>query len=678
MNFLSRMNQISKSRIKQTAHLKLRSSMTIYLTLVLIVIMALIFTLIESGRVSAMNAKARSMTFMAADSSFAEFAEPVFDRYGILALWTDEESFLKTMNSYITENLDLKGSGAGMDMELYGLRYEGSEMQTATWLTDHDGQPFAEQVEDYMKVHIAEGLMETLLSRTDFFEQTETVREVLGKINEYRKEFVELEQNVTELNDKMNHIKDLAENPKTLFEEMNAALENYEGEPSSEAAETFESKRNELEQSRDELRKELEDAGKITGEYYQNVEAAKAGLKEMKEELDLDEEAYDPEIYQAIQNKIKEIEDAGSEDGAGYQEIRDNQAAAEKYLEKLNQLDTYFEETGAGLNEENAAAFRALTTQYQSSLAETDLSALDLNGAAPEAETADTGFITTVNELNKVGVLELFAGEVSDKQIDTSGFPSVQAKKNSGENKESAVDKTIQKALFSEYIAEHFGNFRNVKEDTALDYEAEYIFAGKDNDRDNLRAVVTDLVLIRSGADMVSLLLDSTKQAEIRELAAAVSCGQVYIYKIAELLITFAWALAEGMLDTRALLEGKKVAVLKQEGDWFLSLEGLKNFSGEETLSSDEQKGLGYEDYLRILLLMENRSKQRFRTMDMIQADMCLYENPEFCIKDCLVATRVEVSFQAPNVFMNLPLSNRDIAAGSGGYQMRFSQEYAY
>ena len=57
---------------------KCRSSITIYLTLMLVLVMALICTLIESGRVSAMNARLRSITYMAADSCFAEFAEPCF------------------------------------------------------------------------------------------------------------------------------------------------------------------------------------------------------------------------------------------------------------------------------------------------------------------------------------------------------------------------------------------------------------------------------------------------------------------------------------------------------------------------------------------------------------------------------------------------------------------------
>ena len=104
--------------------------------------------------------------------------------------------------------------------------------------------------------------------------------------------------------------------------------------------------------------------------------------------------------------------------------------------------------------------------------------------------------------------------------------------------------------------------YTNIKENTALDYEVEYFLGGKDNDRDNLSSVATELVLIRSGANLINLMLDSKKQAEIRELATAVSFGQVYIKKIAELLITMAWALAEAMLDTKALFEGKKIPLI--------------------------------------------------------------------------------------------------------------------
>ena len=112
---------------------KSRSSITIYLTLMLVLVMALICTLIESGRVSAMNARLRSITYMAADSCFAEFAEPLFSDYGVMFLWCDEAEFTEKFNSYVTHNLSLDGTEARNDITLYGMQHVQTECSDITW-----------------------------------------------------------------------------------------------------------------------------------------------------------------------------------------------------------------------------------------------------------------------------------------------------------------------------------------------------------------------------------------------------------------------------------------------------------------------------------------------------------------------------------------------------------------
>ncbi|MDO4733954.1 MAG: DUF5702 domain-containing protein, partial [Lachnospiraceae bacterium] len=663
---------------KSVACLKLKSSMTIYITLVLVIIMALIFTLIESGRVSAVNTKLRSITYMSADSVFAEFAQPLFDQYGVMMLWADEEEFMEAFTGYISENLNLKGTDAGSDLDLYGMRYAESSLVDVKWITDDGGKLFAEQVYDYMKVHLIESVAEQLLSRTDFFEQSEKVREVLGTISEYQSEFIKVEESISEINDKVNHIKDLSENPRTLLEEMQRDLELYQDEGDQEAANRFSENRTELKTNSNEIQQELSAIQNATENYYQNVDAAKDGILAMKEELELSKEEYTPEIYQAIQKRIEEIEDTGSEEGAGYQTIKNNAEAAANYQETMKGLDSFFDATDGAVSEENVGTYQEMTSQALESVTGFDMLSLDAGSAAEQTGSADLSFIENVNQKSKTGVLDLLAGDISEKQIDQSSFPSVTSMEKETEEEEDFVDKTVQKALFAEYDVEHFGCYTNIKENTALDYEVEYILGGKDNDRANLSAVATELILIRSGANLVNLMLDSTKQAEIRELATAVSFGQVYIMKIAELLITTAWALAEAMLDTKALFEGKKIPLIKQQDDWFLSLEGLKNFTGEEATESDEEFGLGYEDYLRVILLLEKKEDQRFRTMDMIQANMCLNENADFRIKDCIAQVKAEVSYSAPGVFAALPIVQRTAASDTTGYQFRFIQEYAY
>jgi hypothetical protein len=51
-----------------------KGSITIYLSLVLTLVLGLICTITESGRVSVVSAKTAGITYMALDSSFSEYA----------------------------------------------------------------------------------------------------------------------------------------------------------------------------------------------------------------------------------------------------------------------------------------------------------------------------------------------------------------------------------------------------------------------------------------------------------------------------------------------------------------------------------------------------------------------------------------------------------------------------
>ena len=145
------------------------------------------------------------------------------------------------------------------------------------------------------------------------------------------------------------------------------------------------------------------------------------------------------------------------------------------------------------------------------------------------------------------------------------------------------------------------------------------------------------------------------------------------VVKIVQILIISAWSLAESMADAKALLAGKKVPAIKGSDDWYLSLEGIKNFSEESINNGGSDKGLTYEDYLRIMFLMQNEKVQIYRTMDLIQANLCLNENSSFRIKDCMTAVEAEIEYKSAQLFAGAPFSG-----GNGGYLIKTDQQYKY
>ena len=661
---------------------KCRSSITIYLTLMLVLVMALICTLIESGRVSAMNARLRSITYMAADSCFAEFAEPLFSDYGVMFLWCDEAEFTEKFNSYVTHNLSLDGTEARNDITLYGMQHVQTECSDITWATDQNGEVFAKQVESYMKYHLAEEAVEKLLEHTSFFEQSEHIQHFMDRIQDYKKIFIKVEDHVSNIQKKIEKAKDLAADPKGLFNELEKLLDQYDENADVQA--DFSRRVNDLRKTGKEISECLTDINKETKKYYESVAEAKVKVDEIEEELEEKKESYDKEVYNVIKEEVDDIKTKSADTNADYYHVIENETTVNAYLSKLEGLDQFCAFAQTPLSEDNLAEYKKQTAFYREQFSDFDLGALSVALNMEQTAQEDDGFLDAINEIFSSGFLGFLAGEVSEKETDQTSFPSITvgkvAAEDTEEEKESLLNLAANKALFTEYILEHLGNYRETKENSVLDYEAEYVLGGKKADKDNLSSVIGKIVLIRSGLNLISLLQDGEKRTETYALASGIIgfTGQPVLIKIVQLLIISAWSAAESLTDVKALLEGKKVPILKKADDWNLSLEGIKNFSEEMITGKDCKHGLTYEDYLRVLLLMQNRKKQYFRTMDILQANMCANENENFRFKDSIAAVTVRTEYVANILFPTLPPAGRILRVHKGRYLFHYEQEYQY
>ena len=661
---------------------KCRSSITIYLTLMLVLVMALICTLIESGRVSAMNARLRSITYMAADSCFAEFAEPLFSDYGVMFLWCDEAEFTEKFNSYVTHNLSLDGTEARNDITLYGMQHVQTECSDITWATDQNGEVFAKQVESYMKYHLAEEAVEKLLEHTSFFEQSEHIQHFMDRIQDYKKIFIKVEDHVSNIQKKIEKAKDLAADPKGLFNELEKLLDQYDENADVQA--DFSRRVNDLRKTGKEISECLTDINKETKKYYESVAEAKVKVDEIEEELEEKKESYDKEVYNVIKEEVDDIKTKSADTNADYYHVIENETTVNAYLSKLEGLDQFCAFAQTPLSEDNLSEYKKQTAFYRDQFSDFDLGALSVALNMEQTAQEDDGFLDAINEIFSSGFLGFLAGEVSEKETDQTSFPSITvgkvAAEDTEEEKESLLNLAANKALFTEYILEHLGNYRETKENSVLDYEAEYVLGGKKADKDNLSSVIGKIVLIRSGLNLISLLQDGEKRTETYALASGIIgfTGQPVLIKIVQLLISSAWPAAESLTDVKALLEGKKVPILKKADDWNLSLEGIKNFSEEMITGKDCKHGLTYEDYLRVLLLMQNRKKQYFRTMDILQANMCANENENFRFKDSIAAVTVRTEYVANILFPTLPPAGRILRVHKGRYLFHYEQEYQY
>lgn len=218
--------------------------------------------------------------------------------------------------------------------------------------------------------------------------------------------------------------------------------------------------------------------------------------------------------------------------------------------------------------------------------------------------------------------------------------------------------------LFDCYLFDKCGWYGKELAKSHLKYQIEYIIAGKESDMENLEKVVKRLLLWREVANVIYILSDSAKCAEAEALALTITAVlQVpALVEPVKYSILFAWAYIESLSDVRCLLKGGKVPLLKTGADWKTSIENVANFSGNTDGSESGGHGLSYQDYLRIMLYLENSTKKNMRAMDIMEMDIRKTPgNSHFRMDACFDSFLPEIS----------------ISSGYG-YQCKIRKRYGY
>ncbi len=214
----------------------------------------------------------------------------------------------------------------------------------------------------------------------------------------------------------------------------------------------------------------------------------------------------------------------------------------------------------------------------------------------------------------------------------------------------------------NEYILTFFRNHITSSQDKThfFDHEVEYILYGELKDQDNYTKFKSHLSLVRSGMNLLHIYSDPHKRAQVMEIAVALSGGTGTF--LLQFIIASAWAGAEADEDISKLVKGEKVAFIKSKESWVLSFENFMSHKGdnpspEMTKKSDtniQPNMFSYEDYLRIFLLMKNKEKKLYRTLDLIQINMKGRHYRDFETKYYTGVLNVKAEFSIKYRFLTL------------------------
>lgn len=254
----------------------------------------------------------------------------------------------------------------------------------------------------------------------------------------------------------------------------------------------------------------------------------------------------------------------------------------------------------------------------------------------------------------EAGILNLVADreELSSREITLSQYASHRVHFESGglSVPEGYMDDFWDELFFHEYLMSYTGHYGKTKENSGLAYETEYLLAGKAKDIDNLKAVAGQILAIRGGANLLSLMQDEGKKqyAQILAFSMASALGMPEAAEVLEELLEIIWAMAEALYDVSALLQGGRIPVIKQPEEWHYSMENALNFVKPEAEQTKITDGLSYEDYVRILLCFHGKEELTMRMADVMEMNIRNTPgNENFCMDGCFEAFRVQIVYRS-------------------------------
>lgn len=368
------------------------------------------------------------------------------------------------------------------------------------------------------------------------------------------------------------------------------------------------------------------------------------------------------------QKAVDELTEAfrqGQDSGVSEEMIQNLEQAAERVEKQLE--DAEAEAPGSGTPEPAEA-------EDPSAAEDQAAEAQDPASLVQKQKLKKDNPIKWMRRIRKEGVLALVmpGKEPSGKTLDGADLLS-SGDRTEGNGKGETGGGAADRIWYQLYLQQRFCDASRESNGGALDYELEYLIAGKAGDTDNLKAAVNRLLLLREGANYVYLLHDKEKCEEALILATAIASafGQPELAEPVKHAVLLAWAYAESVCDVRTLLAGGRIAPVKTKEQWKTELDHLSGeYRGEASDTGDDAKnGWNYTQYLQMILMTQKLEKITFRAMDLI-------EQREGIRMDHMVSG-MECSY----LFEAQPLFWRYVTLGEqsvGGFSWQITRQFSY
>lgn len=184
-------------------------SITVYLSLILLLILSLLLTITEGVRVGTARIYAERSLSTAMDSVLAEYYGPLWEEYHMFGLYTETEN-VEEQKKLVAEKLsnymsytfhpdkDLNISG-GSNVELYDIMPDSVSVDNETLLMDYQGKLLINEAVEYMKYKEIGNGIEVLLTKLSLLQEPEKVSYIYEEKHKAEEELVEIDIGILEL-----------------------------------------------------------------------------------------------------------------------------------------------------------------------------------------------------------------------------------------------------------------------------------------------------------------------------------------------------------------------------------------------------------------------------------------------------------------------------------------------
>lgn len=645
-----------------------KGEITIFLAMILVSVCALLCGLAESVRTAGARCYLRMAADSAVDSLMAQYHRELWDKYRILGLEYDsQETLEKEMEGFLAPYMEADN--------WYPMKLSKVQAEDVVTLTQGDGRYLEQEILDYMKY----GLFDTdwdELDEAGAGELLETWKEG-GSVNRlsdlystHSKEAVQLEKALENINSRL-------ELQKEYWTQAGQCLQSLDGQGFISRA--------------GKVVKELERLPALVGIYENKADRLRERLEESRERYGEEQGNLSQEVQDALEDEIAQYEAYVDKDGQRRQEVvrlreyaPDRISWIQDVIRDAEDVMDYIDNWEPD-DEDDELDEASLWEPVERRWSGYGMLSLGIEFGVKDKEKE--GFLERIGSMVTGGFLELVLPEgttVSGRKLQLDSVPS--ASLDGAGNQGNGLEGTgnlVSRILVGEYNIRFFQGFQKEMGEGEF-YELEYLIHGGNQDRDNLAGVVSHLIALRQGLNLIHILSDPGKREEARNLALAIvgGTGILPLVSVTAFLIMTVWALGEALADVRELLDGGRVPFLKTRNQWKMSLDQLLDIGRNGRLpdgetANDGGNGLSYKGYLRVLIFGGYGNGMVYRMMDIMEINIERGQNG-FSMGRCVCMVDIELTVSGKHVFFSTGLWKKQMGDREFDYETRIGASGSY